>query len=107
MDFLNRRAVITAAAALGASAASAQQGNEPVIGGKGANILGPRDPEREQQDPDILRPPTTDHGTVPNLRFSFADAHMKIRDGGWSREVTQREQAISTPMGRRNMRPKS
>jgi oxalate decarboxylase len=106
-NFPNRRAVLAAAAALSASAASAQPDSEPVIGNKGASILGPRDPEREQQNPDILRPPLTDHGTVPNLRFSFADAHMKIRDGGWSREVTQRELPISTTMAGVNMRLKA
>lgn len=107
MNFPNRRVLLAAAAAFGASAASAQQRSEPVIGNKGATILGPRDPEREQQDPDILRPPSTDRGTVPNLRFAFADAHMKIRDGGWSREVTQRELPISTSMAGVNMRLKA
>lgn len=105
MNTPNRRSLLAAAAALGATAAaSAQPRNEPVIGDKGATINGPRNPERELQNPDILRPPSTDHGSVPNLRFSFADAHMKIRRGGWSREVTQRELAISTTMAGVNMR---
>lgn len=43
MDFPNRRALLAAAAALGATAAaSAQDRNEPVIGNKGGSILGPR-----------------------------------------------------------------
>jgi oxalate decarboxylase len=75
-----------------------------MIGNRGATIIGPRNPEREGQNPDILRPPSTDHGSMPNLRFPFADAHMKIREGGWSREVTQRELAISTAMAGVNMR---
>lgn len=105
MNTPNRRFLLAAAAALGATAAaSAQPRNEPVIGDKGATIVGPRNPERELQNPDILRPPSTDHGSVPNLRFSFADAHMKIHPGGWSREVTQRELAISTTMAGVNMR---
>jgi oxalate decarboxylase len=105
MNFPNRRSLLAAAAALGATAAaSAQHGDEPVIGNKGAPIIGPRNPERELQNPNILRPPPTDHGSLPNLRFSFADAHMKIREGGWSREVTQRELPISTTMAGVNMR---
>lgn len=97
--------MLTAAAAFGATATvSARQGNEPIIGNKGATIVGPRNPERESQNPDILRPPSTDHGSIPNLRFPFADAHMKMREGGWSREVTQRELAISTTMAGVNMR---
>ena len=108
MNFLNRRRLLTAAAAMGASAAAAAPDqNEPIIGNKGAPIIGPRNPDRAAQDPDILRPPATDHGTLPNLRFSFADAHMKMRDGGWSREVTQRELPIATTMAGVNMRLKS
>jgi oxalate decarboxylase len=105
--FPSRRSLLAAAAVMGATAASASEGNEPVIGSKGAPILGPRNSEREQQDPDILRPPSTDHGNMPNLKFSFADAHMKMRDGGWSREVTQLELPVSTTMAGVNMRLKS
>src|SRR5262249_31700145 len=71
-----------------------------------SSIIGPRNGEREQQDPDILRPPSTDRGNMPNLKFSFADAHMKIRDGGWSREVTQLELPVSTTMAGVSMRLK-
>ena len=106
MNFPDRRRVLAAVALLGASAA-ARADDEPIIGNKGATILGPRDPPREQQDPDLLRPPATDHGSVPNLRFSFTDAHVKMREGGWSREVTQRELAISTTMAGVNMRLKA
>ena len=44
---------------------------------------------------------------MPNLRFSFADAHMKMRDGGWSREVTERELPVSKTMAGVNMRLKA
>ncbi|MBO4223822.1 oxalate decarboxylase family bicupin [Bradyrhizobium neotropicale] len=108
MDILDRRTLIAAAAACGATAAAAaKNSNEPLIGAKGAPIIGPRNVEREQQNPDILRPPSTDHGSIPNLRFSFADAHMKIREGGWSREVTVRELPVATTMAGVNMRLKS
>lgn len=56
MNFPNRRALLAAAAAMGAKAAIAKDSNEPIIGGKGATIIGPRNSEREQQNPDILRP---------------------------------------------------
>jgi oxalate decarboxylase len=100
----NRRMLLAAAAAMGASAATAKEASQPIIGDKGATILGPRNGEREFQNPDILRPPLTDHGSMPNLRFSFADAHVKVREGGWSREVTHRELPISTSMAGVNMR---
>jgi oxalate decarboxylase len=104
MNLPDRRSVLAAAAAFGATAGASAQGSEPIIGNKGTTIIGPRNAQREDQNPNILRPPSTDHGSMPNLRFSFADAHMKIREGGWSREVTQRELAISTTMAGVNMR---
>lgn len=48
--------------------------------------------------------PRTDHGTMPNLRFSFSDAHVRLEDGGWTREVTQRELPAATTMAGVNMR---
>jgi len=59
---------------------------------------------RERENPDLLTPPLTDSGTVPNLRFSFADAHMRLETGGWTREVTQRELPIATTLSGVNMR---
>ena len=41
---------------------------------------------------------------MPNLKFSFADAHVKMREGGWSREVTQRELPIATALAGVNLR---
>src|SRR5581483_9743058 len=46
----------------------------------------------------------TDHGTVPNLKFSFATAHTRIEPGGWAREVTARELPIATTLAGVNMR---
>jgi oxalate decarboxylase len=59
---------------------------------------------RELESPDLFTPPRTDSGTVPNLRFSFADAHNRRTDGGWAREVTQRELPIATTLAGVNMR---
>lgn len=57
-----------------------------------------------RQNPDILTPPETDHGTMPNLKFSFSDAHNRLEKGGWAREVTQRELPIATSLAGVNMR---
>ena len=68
-------------------------------------IIGPHNPEIEKQNPDFLDPPKTDHGAIPNLKFSFAETHRKIRGpGGWSREITQRELPIATTIAGVNMR---
>jgi oxalate decarboxylase len=79
---------------------------EPVRDGLGATIMGPRNVELERQNPDLLASPNTDAGTIPNLKFSFADAHNRLLTGGWSREVTARELPISTTLASVDMRLK-
>jgi oxalate decarboxylase len=58
----------------------------------------------DRQNPDVLVPPATDHGTLPNLRFSFSDAHNRLESGGWTRQVTVRELPISKDIAGVNMR---
>jgi oxalate decarboxylase len=52
----------------------------------------------------MISPPATDHGTLPNLRFSFNDSHMRLERGGWTRQVTVRELGISKNIAGVNMR---
>ncbi|PCH34965.1 Bicupin oxalate decarboxylase/oxidase [Wolfiporia cocos MD-104 SS10] len=77
---------------------------EPKRDGKGSNIVGPRNPERERQNPDMIVSPPTDWGTVLNMKWSFADSHMRLEDGGWAREVTVRELPMSRELAATNMR---
>lgn len=72
--------------------------------GAGATDLGPRDIMRDIENPDLLVPPITDAGLIPNLKFSFSDTHMQLNHGGWSREVTVREFPIATTLAGVNMR---
>jgi oxalate decarboxylase len=71
--------------------------------GAGGIDLGPRDVMRDLENPDMLVPPATDAGTIPNLKFSFSDTHMQLHHGGWSREVTVRELPIATALAGVNM----
>jgi oxalate decarboxylase len=80
---------------------------QPIKGNLGASIIGPANPEREAQNPDTLAPPSTDHGTLPNLRWSFADSHNHLSPGGWGRQTTTRELPISTEVAGVNMRLKA
>lgn len=77
---------------------------QPIQSSKGGTDNGPRNVSRDRQNPDLLTPPPTDHGTLPNLRFSFSDAHNRLETGGWAREVTVRELPIATTMAGVNMR---
>ncbi|MGM7682598.1 oxalate decarboxylase family bicupin [Cytobacillus sp. Hm23] len=72
--------------------------------GAGATDLGPRDILRDIENPDMLVPPKTDAGRIPNLKFSFSDTPMNLYHGGWAREVTVRELPIATTIAGVNMR---
>ncbi|MDQ6421731.1 oxalate decarboxylase family bicupin [Paenibacillus sp. LHD-117] len=71
--------------------------------GAGGVDRGPRDVMRDLQNPDMLVPPKTDNGLIPNMRFSFSDTHMQLNHGGWSREITVRELPIATTLAGVNM----
>jgi bicupin, oxalate decarboxylase family len=71
--------------------------------GEGWWDFGPRDVVRDMQNPDMLVPPVTDAGTMPNLRFSFSDTYMQLNHGGWSREITVRQLPIATTLAGVNM----
>lgn len=77
---------------------------EPIHGKEGASILGPTNVPREAQGPDILLPPTTDRGTLPNLKWSFSDSHNRVSEGGWARQTTVREIPSATELAGVNMR---
>lgn len=53
----------------------------PFRNGDGTTVMGPRNKDRERQNPDLVRPPSTDHGSMPNMRWSFADSHIRIEVG--------------------------
>src|SRR6202521_952594 len=109
MDDVTRRTLLAATAAGGflATATAGAQTNEPVPQpqrpGHGGTDPGPRNLTRDRQNPDLLVPPSTDHGTLPNLRFSFSDAHVRLESGGWTRQITVRELGISKDIAGVNM----
>jgi oxalate decarboxylase len=79
---------------------------EPIVGERGASILGPRNIPVEIENPSLLTPPLTDSGTVPNLKFPFAAARNRVLSGGWAREVTTRELPVAKDIAGVNMRLK-
>jgi oxalate decarboxylase len=111
MDPISRRNVLTVAAAgtlaTAVTAVGAQAGEtmpQPRRAGVGGTNPGPKNPIRASQNPDLLSPPATDHGVLPNLRFSFDDAHMRLASGGWTRQITVRELGIAKNVAGVNMR---
>jgi hypothetical protein len=51
---------------------------KPWRNGFGASVLGPYNRDRSRQSPDMIRPPSTDHGNIANMRWSFTDSHVRI-----------------------------
>jgi oxalate decarboxylase len=96
--------ILTAARAAGAQTSENESMPQPRRAGEGGTDPGPRNIARDRQNPDLLVPPSTDHGTLSNLRFSFADAHMRLEPGGWTRQVTVRELGVSKDIAGVNMR---
>ena len=100
MSTANRRGVLTGlalgagglVAGAAARAADIVPSRSPGVGG---TMMGPVDPTRSAENPDMINPPKTDHGSIENLRFSFADSHIRQASGGWTRQVTVRELAAS------------
>ena len=95
MKAISRRDVLgtgSAGAFLIATAAAAAQPDasmpQPRRPGLGGTDPVPRNVVLDRQNPDLLVPPATDEGTLPNLRFPFSDAHTKLATGGWTRQVT-------------------
>ncbi|KAH8597690.1 oxalate decarboxylase family bicupin [Bisporella sp. PMI_857] len=76
----------------------------PYRNGLGASVLGPWNGARSRQSPDLVRPPSTDSGNMKNMRWSFADSHIRIEEGGWTRQTTVRELGSSVELASVNMR---
>jgi oxalate decarboxylase len=100
---------VVAAAASVAHAATFGNPDAPPQGAvnAGAGALsdpGPQNPPLASQFPDAASPPATDVGDMPQFWASFNNAHKRIQSGGWARQVTQADFAISEAVSGVNMR---
>ena len=68
-----------------------------------ATMTGPRNPVLESQFPNVLTAPGTDVSTQPFFWSSFNIAPRRQQRGGWAREVTQADFAISDEFAGVNM----
>src|ERR1700761_9053846 len=58
----------------------------------------------DAENPSSVWSPETDNGTVEPFKYSFALAHKRIENGGWTRQVTSRELPISKTLAGVEMR---
>ena len=114
MNPLQRRGLLSAAGFLGAAGAARAAGfgnpDRPAEGAVNARLAssktepGPNNPALASQFPDFQDPPATDVNGMPLFWASFNNAHKRIQDGGWAREVNQDDFAISEDISGVNMR---
>jgi oxalate decarboxylase len=116
MNMFSRRDLL-AASAVGAAmtvstakAASFGNPDEPpqgAINAKGPGSLGDPGPQSRvlgDQFPSAQSPPATDVGGMPTTWASFNNASKRIQNGGWARQVTVDDFAISKEIAGVNMR---
>ncbi|PFH51095.1 hypothetical protein AMATHDRAFT_3360 [Amanita thiersii Skay4041] len=76
----------------------------PIRGTLGSVLLGPDNLPIDKQNPDLLAPPTTDHGSIANAKWPFSLSHNRLQDGGWARQENVNVMPIATQMSSVNMR---
>ena len=97
-------AALAAAGMLSADAAAQNQKPYPTKNDRSASAPGPGNPSIDAQNPDSFLPPSTDAGGVQTFKYPFGLSHKRMQEGGWSREVTIRELAVSKTIAGVDMR---
>jgi len=99
--------VMTATAARAASFGNPDLPPQGAINAKGPGNLadpGPQSPAIGNQFPSAQFPPATDVGGMPMDWASFNNAPKRVQNGGWARQVTVEDFAISKEISGVNMR---
>jgi oxalate decarboxylase len=82
----------SAALAAGAIPSVSGQTQREVQEGEHGNAtslpLGRENAAVEEQNPDSMMPPPSDHGNIPAFKYPFSLAHRRVEPGGWTRQVT-------------------
>jgi len=98
-------AALAAAGMLSATAAAGQEQKPyPTKDDRSASAPGPGNPPLDGQNPDSFLPPPSDAGGVQTFKYPFGISHKRMQEGGWSREVTVRELAVSKSIAGVDMR---
>jgi oxalate decarboxylase len=100
-------AMVTANPARAASFGNPDQPPQGAINAKAPGNLGDPGPHSDaigKQFPSAQFPPATDVGGMPMDWASFNNAPKRVQNGGWARQVTQADFAISDTVTGVNMR---
>jgi oxalate decarboxylase len=97
-------AALAAAGLLSAAEATGQEQSYPSKTDRSTSSPVTTNPSLDAQNPDSNLPPATDAGGVQTFKYPFGIAHKRMQEGGWSREVTIRELAVSKTIAGVDMR---
>ncbi len=103
-------AAMAAAAALGtAKAQETHSGGDELVRTPDHHLPSEGEPAAknttlDEQNPNSVWSPATDAGGQPPFKYSFSLSHKRMESGGWTRQVTVRDLAISKKMAGVQMR---
>src|SRR6202166_1836782 len=100
-------AAMTASAARGATFGTPDDPPQGAVNAKGPGNLadpGPQNPAIGNQFPSAQFPPATDVGGLPMDWATFNNAPKRVQNGGWARQVTVEDFAISKEISGVDMR---
>jgi oxalate decarboxylase len=109
-DGLSRRGFLGASSAALAAAGIRSMENLPgqqspdYLSDRSKSDPGPSNRALDAANPDSVSPPLTDAGAVQTFKYPFSFGHKRLHQGGWSREVTERELAVSKTLAGVDMR---
>jgi oxalate decarboxylase len=111
-DVLTRRGFLgVSSAALAAAGmrsvegiAGQEQSDYKPKSDRATSTPGPTNAALDAANPDSNNPPPTDAGGVQTFKYPFSFGHKRLHEGGWSREVTVRELAVSKTLAGVDMR---
>src|SRR5277367_6715058 len=104
-DGITRRKVMFEVAPVVALAAAGVVSAMGATTDRSRSDPGPNNPDLDAQNPDSIWPPSTDSKSlVQTFKYPFSFANKRTYEGGWSREVTVRELAVSKSLAGVNMR---
>src|SRR5580704_3290818 len=99
-------AALAAASVLGPDKVPGQEqsAQQHPPGDRSASDPGPTNSAIDAANPDSNHPLPSDAGGVQTFKYPFSFAHKRFQQGGWSREVTVRELAVSKTLAGVDMR---
>ncbi|KAI0087513.1 Bicupin oxalate decarboxylase/oxidase [Irpex rosettiformis] len=77
---------------------------QPMRGALGDTFLSPSNHDVDKQNVDNVAAPTTDAGTVPNLKWSMSLSHTRLLKGGWVREQVVTDLPVSKDLAAAELR---